>query len=303
MRHLRLAATFVAAVLVVLSVSLTTPASAAAPQATAAVVNGKIANAGSWKFAVALLSEGEFFCGGSLIAPNVVLTAAHCVADEDVADLTVIAGHATLTGAPQIPVVGYAQHPHYDSENVINDFAVVTLAQPVTTIKPVRLARPSDSKLVAPGQLLAVAGWGLWDRLQAHVSDRLRTAGIRVLRPGLCEMGPKARKLTVCAGDAKGHRDSCNGDSGGPLINRRSGTPILVGLVSYGPDPCGSKTEGGVYARVAARYRWIRKMIASPPQAGPAPQPLPGQDPESDQTGPTPDEVEEFFEMLASHGA
>lgn len=65
----------------------------------------------------------------------------------------------------------------------------------------------------------------------------------------------------LCAGYNAGGKDSCKGDSGGPYFFNQTGTPVLHGLVSWGPDPCAVPNNPGVYARVSPHVEWIQKKI------------------------------------------
>jgi secreted trypsin-like serine protease len=249
----------------VASAAAATGTGAAAPPARAAVVGGQDAAAGAYPWMVAL-STG---CGGSLIAPDRVLTAGHCVEDARASGLRVFVG--AQTRAPggydfdglTVRVADVATHPRYRSLEAggpVFDAAVLRLAEPVTTVAPVPLAAPGDAAAaaVAAGAEATVVGWGI-TRTQlrgAPLATRLQEGRLRVLSDASCDevFGRDAsyrRSVMLCAGTRNRFRrpatSPCLGDSGGPLVAGAA----QVGIVSFGIS-CGGLREPTVFARVSA---------------------------------------------------
>ena len=159
-----LAAMIVCAGIVALGSGALDPTGEASASATAhsSIVGGKKADFSQWPFAVTLFYRRHLICGGSVIAPTRVLTAAHCAVGLKVKRMRIVANRPRLRDTSvgeRIDVVAKAVHPDY-KRTLRHDFAVLTLAH-ATTAPPVALATPEeDVTASAPGVLLRVAGWG-----------------------------------------------------------------------------------------------------------------------------------------------
>ncbi|GAB2985462.1 serine protease [Saccharothrix stipae] len=215
-----------------------------------AIVGGREAPATPW--AVALFDGGAFFCGGALVAPDKVVTAAHCtvartalgVRDRRPADLTAVAGRADLdTGAGRaVRVAALWRHPSFTDVSTGHDVATLTLATPLP-YRPIRLADATSGQAT-------VYGWGRTGELGAP-SRRLREVDVPIRADAECaaEVPDYRPGGMLCAGYPEGGKDACEGDSGGPLTVAGE----LVGVVSYGRG-CARPGQPGVYTRLS-RYR------------------------------------------------
>lgn len=218
------------------------------------------------------------FCGGSLVAPQVVLTAAHCLAGRDAGDLQVLLGRADLraTGGELIDIDRALTHPLHSSLRRSNDVALLHLASP-SQQTPVALIDPGQAALWRPWQQATVAGWG--SQVEGSLqSPTLRAAAIAILPDRPCSRRSAygsgfVPTSMLCAGTPDGSADGCSGDSGGPLVVAAD-PARLVGVVSWGRG-CGRAGTPGVYARLGdpSLNSWTRAatgaLAAGQPAGGP----------------------------------
>ncbi|MEU9331895.1 serine protease [Streptomyces sp. NPDC048290] len=254
--------------LVLMAAMTAIPLVSAAPvSADSVVVGGFPVDVADSPWTVAVASRDRFggtrsgqFCGGVAVGTRTVLTAAHCMREEvlgappgQVADLKVIAGRTDLRSSQgeEISVQETWVNPQYDPGSNAGDFAVLTLAEPMTHGAPVAMAGPGDAAYT-PGTAAAVYGWGDVSGAGDYATS-LRAARVHVLADADCQRaypgglgGAYRADSMLCAGEAQGGRDACQGDSGGPLVAQGR----LIGLVSWGSG-CGKAGNPGVYTRVS----------------------------------------------------
>lgn len=245
------------------------------PEVEVQIVGGAPAAPGEWPWQVALVFGGETdlfqnqFCGGSLINKQWVLTAGHCVTENDgsvtpINGLDVVAGIHNLVsglGFQRSTVDQIIRHPLYDDATLDNDIALLKLDTPInlggsgeTTTSLIALASPANGSFVNASSW--VTGWGKIQTSPNMWDDELNEVNIPVISNSGCSMywGNAINQNNICAGLANG-KDSCSGDSGGPLVVNVSGTWTLVGIVSSGTATCGDAP--GIYTRVSEYRNWI----------------------------------------------
>ncbi|MFI6685980.1 serine protease [Streptomyces sp. NPDC050485] len=236
--------------------------------ADSVVIGGQPVKIADSPWVVAISSRDRFggtrggqFCGGAVVSPTKVLTAAHCLRRDvlggdvsQVRDLKVIAGRTDLRSAAgqEIVVSSAWINPGYDPGSNAGDLAVLTLASPLPASSVIATAGAADPGYQA-GTRAMVYGWGDTSGRGSYPTA-LRAAHVSVLEDGACERayppnsdGTYLRSTMVCAGDPAGGHDACQGDSGGPLVAGGR----LIGLVSWG-NGCGLADSPGVYTRVSA---------------------------------------------------
>ncbi|KAL7570126.1 hypothetical protein ACA910_019970 [Epithemia clementina (nom. ined.)] len=236
------------------------------------IVEGTLASVGDFPWFVS--STGGGYCGGSLVAPSVVLTAAHC--SPFYAGGTVLVGatqrSSSYGGAVSRNIVKRIRHPKYNdtSGDFAYDFMLLELDEPVT-VEP--LAWNRDPSTPESGTNVTVMGFGRTYFGDGPVSSDLLKVDLNIVSDDDC-LGLYGRKnlntdVMICAIGSPGATQSgsaCQGDSGGPLVmtatNGDNGStyPLLVGVVSWGIK-CGSNVYPGVYSRPSGAVEWMETTI------------------------------------------
>ena len=230
----------------------------------AEIIGGTRADPHEYPFQVALLHHGvgdrwaSQFCGGTLISPDTVLTAGHCVVGTPATAIDVLAGTNRLLpgGGQRVRARAIRLHPGYTEGAALeNDLAIIQLWNdlPYPTVRP---AVEGDEALYPEGTMATTIGWGDRDiRLDLQYYPLyLREVEVPIVGDATCgEAYPDelVAEQMVCAGDmVDGGEDSCYGDSGGPMMVKDGDEWVQVGIVSTGRG-CARRPYPGIYTEVA----------------------------------------------------
>ncbi len=252
------------------------------------VIGGTQVPAGKWPDAVAVLGQGA--CTGTLIAPDVVLTAGHCA---DMQPTQVIANSTDYAGGGGITAQVKSVTPYPNWENSY-DVTVIVLTAPITGVTPRKVGTSCTfTEGFSDGKMVHLVGFGLTDTAGQGNNTRLNETMAPITDadcsgPGGCVTSISPGGEFIAGG---GGKDSCFGDSGGPVYLDTPRGPVVVGAVSRGLDgaatPCGG---GGVYVRTDKIVNWIEQTAGKPIEkdlcaAGPGGEDPGGEDPGGEGPG------------------
>lgn len=235
----------------------TNTANAATPPSPR-IVGGDTASINDYPAIVAVnQANGSNWCGGTLLAANKVLTAAHCVDGKRTSFFSINGGSANRTGGPNKSTVkSIWMAPNYNGNTFQNDYAILTLntnfSGPVATLE-------TDPSVYAAGTNATVLGWGTTASGSSNYQSKLRKVDVPIVSDSACtgSYGTGYDKTAmVCAGLPEGGKDSCQADSGGPLVIDGR----LVGVVSWG-EGCAWANKYGVYTRVTSYVDSIKAQL------------------------------------------
>ncbi|MET9440421.1 serine protease [Streptomyces sp. NPDC006610] len=232
---------------------------AAAPQP---IVGGTTTTTTTYPFMMQITDSSQNqFCGGTLVSPTKVVTAAHCMVGETTSSVRVVGGRTYRNGTngTVARVSRIWIHPNYTDATNGEDVAVLTLStsMPYT---PAKYVSSTETSVYAAGTTARIVGWGT-TRSGGSSSNQLRTATVPTVSDTSCRTSYGSDYVAaemVCAGYSSGGVDTCQGDSGGPLLIGG----VLAGITSWG-EGCAAAGYPGVYTRLTTFSSLVTTQVNS----------------------------------------
>lgn len=237
---------------------------------------------GLWPWQVALTVNSLFHCGGSLIAEDWIVTAAHCVyhqlTKKRYSRIKVYLGvHDISSGLkdPRVQMIDsrdIVPHPNFNWKTFDSDLALIQLKEKANItdyVRPVCLPNKQQRRKVTPGKMGVMLGWGLTEK--DSLSTKLRQVYMPVVGHSSCQKAYKKETWPItsnmlCAGYTSNAKDSCKRDSGGgflfPESKGKKKKWFLGGIISWGNPRCGTPGKYSVFTHINSRFsRWIKNYI------------------------------------------
>lgn len=238
---------------------LCAPGAVAAPRP---IVGGTTTTTTAYPFMMQITDASQNqFCGGTLVAANKVVTAAHCMVGETTSSVRVVGGRTYLNGTNgTVSKVGKIWiNPGYTDATNGDDVAVLTLSTSMS-YTPASYVASTNTGVYAAGTTARIVGWGTTSE-NGGSSNQLRTATVPIVSDSSCRSSYGSDYVAsdmVCAGYTNGGTDTCQGDSGGPLLIGG----VLAGITSWG-NGCAEVGYPGVYTRLTTFSNLVKTQINS----------------------------------------
>lgn len=234
------------------------------------IVGGENALQGEFSYIVSLQAKGfGHFCGGSLIASNWVLTAAHCVKGGSINEVWIgMLDQKNTAGVEKMKAIKIIAHEKYNASTMDSDFALIQLSQN-SSYKPVVLNQTELMTKAVTEIMATTAGWGTLSEGSNSLPNILQKVSIPLVSEAECNTtdaySGEITDSMLCGGYKNGGKDSCQGDSGGPLVvTNANGETVLAGVVSWG-EGCARANKYGVYSKVSSAIPWINAHMNKAP--------------------------------------
>ncbi|EGZ29917.1 serine protease trypsin-like protein [Phytophthora sojae] len=220
------------------------------------IIGGFDADIDNYPYVASVRIDGVTVCAATLIAPQYLVTTAHCIKTDEVEMTASFDTEFSFgTDGELVKIVKGFKHPLYNKRKHLHDVGLLKLEKP--SMQKIAVLPAADGSNEKVGAMATVLGWG--QTKESLNSFKLQQAKLPIISNADCSKFSSYKTgLTegmMCAGNGKG-KGSCRGDAGGPLI----ANDALVGFVSWGGDKCGK--EPGVYTRVSSVLDYINEIVA-----------------------------------------
>ncbi|KAM8792090.1 kallikrein-1 [Rhynchonycteris naso] len=257
----------------VLCLALSVAGTGAAPPIQSRIIGGWECEKNSHPWQAALYHFNTFMCGGVLVHPRWVLTAAHCINDNyqlwlgrhNLYEQEETAQYVQVRESfphPQYNLSVLQNHTTYPGEDYSYDIMLLHLEEPAEITEAVKvLDLPTQEPQM--GSICYASGWGSIKPYNFKFPEALQCVDLKILPNQECEKAhPQVvSDVMLCAGYLEGGKDTCAGDSGGPLIC----DGVLQAITSWGHTPCGRPKKPGVFAKLMPLLGWIKETMAANP--------------------------------------
>ncbi|XP_012498468.1 PREDICTED: kallikrein-1 [Propithecus coquereli] len=259
----------------VLCLALSLRGTGAAPAIQSRVVGGWECEQHSQPWQVALYHYSNIQCGGVLVHPQWVLTAAHCISD----NYQVWLGrHSLLEDEDTAQFVHVSKsfiHPLFNlsllknytlqkDDDYSHDIMLLRLTEPAEITDAVKVLNlPFEEPEPELGSICFASGWGSITPENLSYPDDLQCVDLKILPNDVCDKAhiQKVTEFMLCAGYMRGGKDTCKGDSGGPLICNG----VLQGLTSWGHIPCANPKMPSLFINLHKYLKWIKDTMENNP--------------------------------------
>ncbi|XP_030386338.1 chymotrypsin BI [Scaptodrosophila lebanonensis] len=235
------------------------------------IFGGNVGNPHCFPYQVGMLLQrpkGLYWCGGSLISDQYVLTAAHCV---DMAKRALVfLGANEIKNAKEkgqvrmmVPSTNFQIYPTWNPKRLKDDIALVRLPHAVSfneRIHPIQLPKRHYEYRNFKNKLAIASGWGRYSTGVHAISNVLRYVQLQIIDGRTCKRNfPLSYRGTNICTSGRNARSTCNGDSGGPLVlqRRHSKKRVLVGVTSFGSIYGCDRGYPAAFTKVASYLDWI----------------------------------------------
>ncbi|XP_026316049.1 vitellin-degrading protease-like [Hyposmocoma kahamanoa] len=226
------------------------------------IVGGEDIDISEAPYQVSLMYRGRHSCGGTIVANDLIVTAAHCLMGSNPLDYQIRVGSSFNDNGGEIHSVReFIRHPGFNYMGMDNDVAILYLIAPMKFSKEVApIDMMEKHEEIKDGEHTIITGWGN-TREGGGIPQILQKVLVPKISEEVCrdayEPSYSITPNMLCAGEVSGGKDACQGDSGGPLVYNNK----LAGVVSWGLG-CARPEYPGVYAKVSALRDWIDENIA-----------------------------------------